>query len=117
MSPPEIPAADSVRLRHMLDAAREALRFSVGRDRSSLDSDAMYRRAVVSCIQEIGEAAVRVSPAARALAPGIPWRQITDMRNRLVHAYFSINADLVWVVIDRDLPPLVQLLEQTLDND
>lgn len=117
MTQPEIPPADVIRLRHMLDAAREALSFSAGRNRQTLDSDAMYRRAVVNCIQEIGEAAVRVGPEARAVAPTIPWRQITDMRNRLVHVYFNINNDLVWVVIDRDLQPLIESIEELLRDE
>jgi uncharacterized protein with HEPN domain len=63
---PELNKPDTVRLRHMLDAARQAIGFTAGRERSSLDSDVMFRRAVVNCIQEIGEAAVRVSPEARS---------------------------------------------------
>jgi uncharacterized protein with HEPN domain len=98
----------------MVDAARQALDFSVGRDRASLDTDAMYRRAVINCIQEIGEAAVRVSPEARALIPAVPWRQIVEMRNRLVHVYFNVNLHFVWEVINRDLRPLIDAVEITL---
>lgn len=112
--PPEIDEADRVRLLHMFDAARDALQFSVGRNRANLDADTMYRRAVIHCIQEIGEAAVRVSEPTRALVPELPWKQIVGMRNRLVHVYFSINLDLVWEVIAKDLPPLVDVLARAL---
>ena len=114
MPPPELHFADIVRLKHMRDAAREALNFSAGRDRTMLDTDAMFRRAVVSCIQEIGEAAVRVSLEARALLPDVPWRQIVDMRNRLVHVYFNVDPDLVWEVVARDLAPLLDSLDRAL---
>jgi uncharacterized protein with HEPN domain len=111
---PELRKSDIVRLRHMLDAARQAIDFTSGRNRDSLDSDPMFRRAVVSCIQGIGEAAVRVDSEARALLPTVPWRQIVEMRNRLVHAYFDINHQLVWEVLMRDLQPLITALETAL---
>jgi uncharacterized protein with HEPN domain len=115
--PPEIDAADQTRLRHMLEAARDALQFSVGRSREDLDSDVMYRRAIVHCIQEIGEAAVRVTQPTRAIAPELPWNQIVGMRHRLVHVYFAINLDLVWEVIAMDLPPLVDALARVLNPE
>src|SRR5690349_441000 len=113
---PRDPASeDLTRMRHMLDAAVEALTFSRGRGRDDLDSDRMYHRAVVHCLQEIGEAAARVSPAGRTLAPSVPWQQIVGMRHRPVHVYFAINSDLVWEVIDRDLAPLVNALQPVID--
>ena len=84
MPRPEIPAEDGIRMTHMLDAARHAVAFSVGRGREALDTDAMYRRAVTSCLREIGEAANRVAPQTWLLVPTVPWQQITGMRNRLV---------------------------------
>lgn len=92
--PPEMDAADRVPLLHMLDAGRDALQFSAGRHRADLDADPMYRRAVLHCIQEIGEAAVRVTEPTRAQVPELPWKQIVGMRHRMVHVYFAINLDL-----------------------
>ena len=77
----------------------------------------MFRRAVVNCIQEIGEAASRVSRPGRLAAPKLPWPQIVGMRHRVVHAYFDIDHDLVWEVLDRDLKPLVTALELSLANE
>ena len=114
--PPNAPDPDEVRVRHMVDAARQALGFAVGRDRASLESDAMYRRAVLSCIQEIGEAANRVSEPTRLEVPAVPWRDIVLMRNRVVHVYFNVRADLVWEVLSRELEPLVQSLEAWLNQ-
>ena len=112
--PAEIEKADRVRLLHMLEAARQAIGFAVGRGRPGLDADLMYRRAVVHCIQEIGEAAFRVTEPTRDLATELPWKQIIGMRHRLVHDYFDINLDLVWEVVVKDLPPLVAALERLL---
>ena len=115
MLPPEIEQADRVRLTHMLEAARQALQFAQGRTRASLDTEPMFRRAVINCLQEIGEAVVRTTKKTRALAPGLPWDQIVGMRNRLVHVYFAINNDLVWEVLERDLQPLIVEVERLLN--
>jgi uncharacterized protein with HEPN domain len=114
--PPEIDKTDRIRLMHMLDAARQALEFSASRNRASLDTDAMYRRAMISCIQEIGEAAVRVTEPTRQKVTELPWKQIVGMRHRLVHVYFDVNLDLVWEVVEKDLAPLVKCLEGVLES-
>jgi uncharacterized protein with HEPN domain len=103
--------ADRVRVLHMIDAGQHALEFTKGRERADFDSDAMLQRAVVNCLQEIGEAAIQVSENTRLRLKGVPWIQIARMRNRLVHAYFAINLDLVWDVVINDLRPLIDQLE------
>lgn len=105
---------DLVRLRHMLDAARQALDFCANRCREDLDTNPMLRRAVIHCIQEIGEAAAQVSDECRAHFPSLPWQQIVGMRHRLVHVYFAINLDLVWEVVVKDLGVLASALEEAL---
>jgi len=114
MPPPELDPDDRVRLTHMLWAARDALKFAAGRSRQELDTEPMFRRALIHCVQEIGEAAARVSPATRSLAPAVPWPQIVGMRHRLVHVYFNIDHDLLWEVVERDLQPLVAELQRVL---
>ncbi len=109
------PTSDRVRCVHMLEAAQQAMVFVDGRVRADLDSDHMLRRAVKDCIQEIGEAATRVSDAGRARVPGLPWKQIVGMRHRIVHVYYDIDADALWEVAVRDLPVLAQLLGTALD--
>ncbi len=74
--------SDAIRLRHMLDAAQEA-------------------------IEIVGEAASRVSRECQERYSAIPWASIVAMRNRLIHAYFDIDLDRVWDTVLADLPPLV----------
>lgn len=101
---------DPVRLRHMLDAAQEAMGFVVGRQRADLDKDRQLTLALVKSIEIVGEAAARVSPPARAALPEIPWPSVVGIRNRLIHAYFAVNLDIVWGTIIQDFPPLVAAL-------
>jgi len=103
--------SDEVRLRHMLDAAREALRFAAGRSRTDLDSDRMLVLSVVKSIEIIGEAASKVSEETQRKHPTMPWIDIVGMRNRLIHAYYDVDLDRVWDTLNADLPPLVSELE------
>ena len=103
---------DEIRLRHMLDAAREAVSFAYGRVRSDLDADRLLVLALVKEVEIVGEAAAQITEAARAELPEIPWRSIVGMRNRLVHAYYDINLDIVWQTVKEDLSVLIAQLER-----
>jgi uncharacterized protein with HEPN domain len=81
------------------------------------DNDENLRLAVTHLIQVIGEAAGRVSQPTRLAYPDIPWREITGMRNRIVHDYLNIDEDVVWQVSIADLPPLIALLEKIVPPD
>ena len=110
------PLGDRVRLLHMLDAARQALQFADGRDRQDLDDDAMLRRALKDCVQEIGEAAANVGEPGRARAAQLPWPKIVGMRHRMVHVYYDINCDALWEVVVRELNPLIVALVSALKD-
>ena len=105
---------DHVRLRHMLDAAREAESFVQDKTRSSLDTDRKLALGLVKCIEIVGEAAASISNECQQALPKVPWRDIIGMRNRLIHAYFDINLDILWKTVLEDLPPLIAELEKIL---
>jgi uncharacterized protein with HEPN domain len=108
---------DLIRLRHMLDAAREALGFAQGRNRPDLDHDRMLVLALVKDIEIIGEAGYRISDVTRDQLTAIPWPDIVAMRHRLVHAYFDINLDILWRTVQEDLPALIALLEPLVPHE
>lgn len=108
---------DAIRLQHMLDAAREASSFVAGRDRNALDENRMLLLSLVKSIEIIGEAAGRVSGECRASCSEVPWLNIVGMRNRLIHAYFNINVDIVWQTVTGELPSLIVALEKCLASD
>ena len=69
---------------------------------------------VLSLMMDIAiprEAATRISEATREQLPAIPWDEIISMRNRLIHAYFDVNLDIVWRTAQEDLPGLIALPE------
>jgi uncharacterized protein with HEPN domain len=102
----------------MLDAARKAVRLAAGRDRAELDAeDDPLGPALVQLITVVGEAASRVSSDTRSKLDGIPWPDIVGMRNRLIHAYFDINLDILWATVQDSLPYLIRLSESALAED
>jgi len=106
--------ADIERLRHMLDAAREAMGFVKNRVAEDLTSDRLLLLALVKEIEIIGEAAARISPEGRRAASAIPWQKITAMRNRLTHGYFDWDLEVIWSTLTTSLPVLATELERAL---
>jgi uncharacterized protein with HEPN domain len=108
---------DLIRLRHMLDAACEAVEFARNSRRKDLDGDRKLTLALVKDVEIIGEAAYQISEDTRRTLPEIPWEDIVGMRHRLVHAYFDINLDILWKTVQEDLPPLVRILSEKLGEE
>ena len=74
-------------------------------------------KAVLYNMAVIGEAARRIPSHIRTLHPEIPWREIGDMRNVVIHEYFGVDLQIVWETIQHDLPPLVPLFRAILAED
>ncbi|QTN28827.1 DUF86 domain-containing protein [Rhodoferax sp. AJA081-3] len=109
-------AEDRIRLLHMVEASQAALRFAAGRQRSDLQTDQMLLFAVIRAIEVLGEAANKVSEAVRAANPNIPWKAIVGMRNRLIHAYFDVNTDMVWETLQVEIPTVLADIQKLLDQ-
>jgi uncharacterized protein with HEPN domain len=109
-----MPPTERDRLVHMLEAARDAVQFSAGRARADLTDDRMLRRALIQCIEVIGEASVHLSPQTRASLPDVPWRSVRGMRNYLAHTYFNVDLDVLWTTVTQDIPTLASALQLAL---
>ena len=105
---------DASRLRHILDSARKAVQFTQGKSLDDLDSDELLTLAITRLLEVIGEASTGITEGLRLKYPEIPWRQMSDMRNRLIHGYFDVDHKLVWETAVRELPPLIVQLERVL---
>jgi uncharacterized protein with HEPN domain len=109
-----MPQPDVIRLRHMLDSARVALMLSSGKSREDLTQDIGLVLALMKSVENIGEAAGKLSDGFREAHAEVPWDRIIGMRNRLIHAYYDINRDILWQTVIEDLPPLIRQLEAAL---
>lgn len=96
---------DRLFLQHMLAAIDDIALFTNG-GKAEFLADRKTQSAVVRQLEIIGEAVKNLSPALTAGQPEVPWRLIAGTRDRLIHAYFSVNLDAVWAMVEQDLPPL-----------
>lgn len=112
-----MPKDDWIRFRHMLESAKEAWGYSCQHTRSDLDRDHLLLVGLLKLIEIVGEAAARIKPETRKNYPQIPWADLIDMRNRVVHVYFDIDRDEIWDTVTKDLPPLIAELEKILEKE
>jgi len=109
------PHEGDIRLRHMLDHAREAVAMARGRSRGELDTDRQLNLSLVRLLEIVGEAAGRVPTKERVRHPDILWPEIVGLRNRLIHGYDSVDFDILWQIVADDLPLLIVALEKALE--
>ena len=83
-----------------------------GKSRADIDTDRQLNLALVRLLEIVGEAAARTNERERGQYADIPWVEIVGLRNRLIHGYDSVDFDILWNVITRDLPPLIEKLER-----
>ena len=96
---------DQTRLLDILEAIEKIERHS-SIDKDHFARDELIQTWMVYHLQVIGEAVTQLSDELCARHPDIPWRAIAAMRHAIVHAYFRVDLDEVWSVIENDLPPL-----------
>lgn len=95
----------------MLDSARKAAAYVAGFDQAAFAANGLVFDATLRNLERIGEAATHVPESVRAAHPEVPWRKIDGLRKRLIHGYLGIDEDVLWSVLQDDLPPLVEALE------
>lgn len=100
----------------MIEACERIDEYTRGRTGSELRVDRRTIDAVVRNLEILGEAAKRVPDGLRERAPGVPWRQVTGMRDVLAHDYFGIDVDLVIDVALNKIPELLPALRQLLES-
>ncbi len=105
---------DDAALLDIARAAQLAMDFARGYDWKTFEDDLRTQSAVLHQISIIGEAVKRLSESFRLAHPEIPWKEIAGMRDYLVHAYDAVDLEEVWMVVNRDLPTLLQQIEPFL---
>jgi len=106
-----------VSLRQILAYAKEAVEISRGKTRQDLDNERLLNLALTRLLELLGEAANRVPEEVRSKYPDLPWLQMIAARNRLIHGYDCVDFDILWAIIQNDLPVLMIRLEEILGSN
>ena len=107
---------DDERFRDILEAT-ECIEKYASRGREAFDADELIQTWVLHHLRIVGEAVRAISPTTKEISDEVPWSKIIGMRNILVHNYFAIDKDLVWSVIENDLPALKSQISVLLTNE
>ena len=99
---------DEIYLKHVLDAIESILVYVSGLNKEEFIKieNQMMQDAVIRELEIIGEAVGKLSDDIKRNNPDLPWRNISDMRNKLIHEYFGVDLAVVWKTIEADLPIL-----------
>lgn len=97
---------DLVYLDSLVDAADAIREFIGSRTRDEFFAQRLVRDAVLRNLEVLGEAAGRVSVELQRAHPGVAWKKASGMRNHLAHGYLTLNMDLIWDTVKRDVPSI-----------
>jgi uncharacterized protein with HEPN domain len=106
---------DRVYLQHIRDALDDIAAYC-GSDRDAFFSDRMRQDATLRKLEVIGQAVKNLSDPTKSRRPEIPWKQIAGMRDKVIHDYFGVNLEIVWAVVERELPKLKVAIADLLEN-
>lgn len=103
---------DDTYLVDILESAKIALDYVFDKSWDEFYEDTQCQDAVVRRIEIVGEAARRISQETRDRHPQIPWREMTSMRNLVIHEYDVVDINQVWETVQNKLPPLIEELSK-----
>ena len=83
---------------------------------SEFETDQMRIDAVIRNLQIIGEAVKRIPDSIREGYPSVPWHNIAGLRNRVTHVYFNVDIDIIWDVVQFELPMLKTRIQQLIEE-
>jgi uncharacterized protein with HEPN domain len=107
---------ETIYLRHILDAIAKTEKYLRGIDQRTFRQDTLIQDGVIRQIEIIGEATRRLSRTFRSQHAHIPWEAIAGMRDKLIHDYFGVDIETVWLTAIEDLPLLKREIQAILDQ-
>jgi len=100
----------------MIAFSEKVLFYTAKLNQTEFESNSLIYDATLRNVELIGEAATHIPLEIRTVYSNITWRQIIALRNRLIHAYLGLDNDILWYVIQNDIPELLHALKQLQIN-
>jgi len=97
---------DLAYIEHILDCIRKIKEFTSGLSLKDFSVNELVQDAVIRNIEIIGEASKKISSDTKQIRYEIPWKEITGMRDKLIHDYLGVDVEVVWRTITEDIPAL-----------
>ncbi|MGM9475633.1 HepT-like ribonuclease domain-containing protein [Pedobacter sp. GSP4] len=103
-------------LKHILQECEYLLKERNANTYEDFINDERLSKAICRSLEIIGEASSKIDPDIKTNYPLVPWREMSDLRNRIIHHYFGIDYDIVWDVIVTDIPELAVQIKLIIDE-
>jgi len=100
----------------IFDSIKETKEFIKGMEFEDFVEDRKTINAVVRSLEVIGEATKNIPDSLREKYPQIPWKRMTGMRDKLIHEYWGVDLEIVWEVINNELPSVKPLIQKVLED-
>ena len=104
-------------LQHILDECLYLLKESRNNTFDEFMKNDRLTRAVCRSLEIIGEASTKIHPDFKAKYPLVPWRDINDIRNKIIHNYFGVDYDIVWDTVSNNVPELKESVEAIIEKE
>ena len=101
-------------LKHIADEISFVLKATQDKTKETVINDPVLSRAIVRSLEIVCEASNKLDPDFKSDHPEIEWRKIISTRHKLIHDYFGVDYDIVWDIVSRKLPDLLDFIEQII---
>ena len=103
-------------LHNILDAIMKIEKYIQDIDEESFMKNDLVQDGVIRQIEIIGEAVNRLSNDLKSQSPNVPWQDIAGMRDKLIHDYFGVDIDTVWLTVEKDIPGFKENIKRIIDG-
>ncbi|MBN2013905.1 MAG: DUF86 domain-containing protein [Candidatus Altiarchaeota archaeon] len=103
-------------IKHILGSIENIESFSRGLSKSEFSGDRLRQSAVIREIEIIGEAVKNLPTEFTVKYPSVEWSRIAGTRDKVIHHYFGVDADVIWDIIEYDLPDLKEKIKKIQED-